>query len=197
MSSDSEGQLRQAQKTIEKYERILRSAAPRLAALKRLEEIAHEQNSSPEAVAADASRVMLAHQCDALEAEITKRGLDRTALDKELSMLKQSKHEVARKLADLRQEHKSLHLQITEAQDELILLRRDTDRLQAEREALESCVADLRGEQQHLGREEVTVHQRRRDDPGFTIDDGDADQRFDAFFHADVGRDKAREWMLG
>ena len=203
-------QLELRQKLAE-YEQILRLAEPRLAAFKRLEELARERRSTPDAVAAEAALQVLREEQDVLKVEVQTIGLERENLRGELAMLLDNKNDTVQVLDDLRIEHHDIHQEVAEILDELNLLRDDAVRLMTQRSELQLQVSALRNELDEIERRKIEtiaslpapsmppapmVGTRT---PAFGLEHEDEEEEsrlFDKFFHAKVEHDKARDWML-
>ncbi len=191
------------------YEQIFRKAAPRLAAFKRLEEVAREHNTTPESIAAGAALAMINGEVRAKESEHERLVTECNSLKGELSMLLQNKKQVGREVEDLRSEFGDLHDEATEILGELDLLRTESVRLMAERRQLDQELDALRAGVRALrdrrvddvpapAEEAPAAPTPGRTSSGFDLaDDEDEGRRFDTFFHAEVEHDKARDWILG
>jgi chromosome segregation ATPase len=199
---------------VAEYEHIFRLAAPRLAAFKRLEEIAREKRSTPEVVATEAALQVLRQEHEGLESDVHIIALERDKLRGELAMLLDNKNDAIQVLDDLRIEHHDIHQEVAEILGEFNLLRNDAVRLMTERRELELHVAALRYEIEEIERRKAealaelpapTVVDRAvvpKKTPDFVLDDDNDEEQeerrlFDRFFHAKVEHDKARDWMLG
>lgn len=204
-----EEKLQGLRRQLAEYEQIFRTAAPRLAAFKRLEELARDQKTTPVAIAAEAALVMLTRESVGMREEIGRLETACSNLKGDLAMLLQSKDRTTDELDGLRIEHGGIQAEVVEILNELHLLRNDAVRLLAERRQLQQELQVLRAEvgQLHGRRTEaqpVASEQAvmvaavpRRTAAGFALDDDDEGRRFDDFFHANVEHDKARDWILG
>ncbi len=190
------------------YEQIFRTAAPRLAAFKRLEEVAREQKTTPAAIAAQASIVMLTNESRSKEVELRQLEAECRNLKGDIAMLLDNRKQITQDVDGLRIEYGDVQSEVVEILNELELLRNDAVRMMAERRELEREVHALRGELGALRRraDDVTVSNEelavltplpKRTASGFDLEDDDENRRFDRFFHADVEHDKARDWILG
>ena len=198
------------------YEQIFRTAAPRLAAFKRLEEVARDQKTTPAAIAAQAAIVMLTDESRSKEVELRHLEAECRNLKGDIAMLLDNKKQITQDVDGLRIEYGDVQAEVVEILNELELLRNDAVRMMAERRQLEQEVHALRTEVGALRRrsDDVTVSHDdpiadpagdgqeltrlpRRTSAGFELEDEDENQRFDRFFHADVEHDKARDWILG
>jgi chromosome segregation ATPase len=203
-------QLELRQKLAE-YEQILRLAEPRLAAFKRLEELARETRSTPEAVAAEAALQVLREEQEVLKAEVQTIGFERENLRGELAMLLDNKNDTIQVLDDLQIEHHDIHQEVAEILDELNLLRDDAVRLMTQRSELQLQVSALRNELDDIERRKIETIANlpapsmppapmvgtRTPAFGLEYEDEEEESRlFDKFFHAKVEHDKARDWML-
>lgn len=190
------------------YEQIFRTAAPRLAAFKRLEEVAREQKTTPAAIAAQAAIVMLTNESRSKEVELRQLEAECRNLKGDIAMLLDNRKQITQDVDGLRIEYGDVQSEVVEILNELELLRNDAVRMMAERRELEREVHALRGELGALRRraDDVTVSNEelavvtplpKRTASGFDLEDDDENLRFDRFFHADVEHDKARDWILG
>ncbi|MFT7601202.1 MAG: chromosome segregation ATPase [Acidimicrobiales bacterium] len=199
------------------YERIFSAAAPRLAAFKRLEEIARERKTAPEAVAAEAAMEVLRREHRELDQLSTQYRQKSEELERDVATLTETKKNAIQVLDDLRIEHNDIHQEVGEILGELNLLRDDAVRLMSERRELELHVRALKLELAHLEKRRVEMPDdagavagagtRRQSDPvpgkhdgiEFSLaQDAEAEESelFDKFFHAKVEHDKARDWIL-
>lgn len=196
------------------YEQIFRIAAPRLAAFKRLEEVAREQKTTPAAIAAQAAIVMLTNESRSKEVELRQFEAECRNLKGDIAMLLDNKTQITHDLDGLRIEYGDVQAEVVEILNELELLRNDAVRMMAERRELERVVQELRSQVGALRRraDDVTISDEavssneeaevsaplpKRTASGFELEDDDENRRFDRFFHADVEHDKARDWILG
>ncbi len=243
---------------VTQYEAALRSAAPRLAAFKRLEQLARAEGTSPDAIASQASVEVMKREKDALVTLLAGLATERDQLKGEVAMLLINKTEASKAVDGLRTKHDELNLGVAELVEDLGRIRGEAARLVAERAALSSEVEALRAEvraleevclileseaAEHAARTPRVGENRRAEDVGIEeaiprsgavngndqadgkhqADDPDVDpsekltprrttansidadaeteelesQRFDAFFHAEIDHDKARDWILG
>lgn len=211
MNTAAHGEVSELRAQIAEYERIFKSAAPRLAAFRRLEEIAREKKTTPEAVAAEAAVDLLNRESESLAAQVVRFQEERDELEREVAMLLGKKEAEIEIIDDLKIENHDIHMEVGEILDELTLLREDAVRLMSERSDLELHIRALRLELAHLekrradGASEVDRSERPNGVPGkfkgeFDLgseEESDESDRFDKFFHAKVEHDKARDWILG
>lgn len=153
----------------------LDDARPRLEAFAALEALAEEQNSTPEAIALQASLEML--ESAVADAE------------RERDQLIERRDTLRTEIVEAMDEHTEIVEQVAEMIDELEAIRADAVRLLGEKSTLEAKLEGLRGE---VGELEVTHGDRA----AAIVDDADEATAFDAFFEAEVVEDKARAWML-
>ncbi len=233
---------------VTQYEAALRSAAPRLAAFKRLEQLARSEGTTPEAIASQASVEVMKREKDALVTLLAGLATERDQLKGEVAMLLINKTEASKAVEGLRTRHEELHLGVAELIEDLGRIRGEAARLVAEKGALSAEVEALRTEvlalqevcqileaeaTEHAAKTARVEQARRADDvdpldPVSEVDPFDEDdpvaepaealaprrttadsidtddeteelesQRFDAFFHAEIDHDKARDWILG
>ncbi len=228
--SESEAELRELdvlRHKVTEYEAALRSAAPRLAAFKRLEELARSQGTTPEAIASQAAVEVMKREKDALVTLLVGLSKERDQLKGEVAMLLINKTEVTRANDELRIEQDGIKDELRVLAEQLGQMRADSMRLLAERSKLTMQVAALRDEVRALrdARDEmqtaaptpvadavdpadavtepapVTAVRPGRTAFETIATDDETEQSeaeaFDAFFHAEVDHDKAREWILG
>ena len=206
-----QGEVAELRAQIAEYERVFKSAAPRLAAFRRLEEIAREQRVTPEAIAAEAAIDLLERERKALTEQVGKLEQARDELEKDVVIMLNKKKAEVEIIDDLKIENHDIHMEVGAILDELASLREDTVRLMSERSDLELHVRALRLELAHLekGRAQLRGHSGPVDEaaavPGkfsgqfelASSEEADESERFDKFFHAKVEHDKARDWILG
>lgn len=209
--SAESAELQRLRGQVAEFEQIFRLAAPRLAAFKRLEEIARERKTTPEAVASEAALDVLKREQEGLIAEATEIARQRDTLRGELAMLLENKQDAIQVIDDLKIEHDDINQEVAEILGELNLLRNDAVRLMTERRELELEVEALRAELAEvedlkaaavaaMPPPEVEPERASSKTPDFDIDEaGDQEEGrlFDKFFHAGVEHDKARDWILG
>lgn len=206
---------------VAEYERIFASAAPRLAAFKRLEEIARERKTVPEAVAAEAAMEVVKREQQDVERRSLRVAATRDALEGEVSMLLEKKKAAIEALRQLKVEHDDVHQEVGEMLDELNLLRGDAAGLMSERSELELHVRALELELAHLEKRQASALSAEAaveglapthgnpergqpagpgEPPAFELEAAEEHEEsrlFDEFFHANVEHDKARDWILG
>jgi chromosome segregation ATPase len=169
--------LEELRSRLAEYEEIFRKAAPRLAALRKLEEVAREQRTTPAAVAAEAALILLGERTRDKEAELRRLTDEVAEILNDLQLLR---NEAARLMVDRRA-----------LDDELASLRADLGALRSRRSA------DQPGQHRMIAVEDQEAGPPTRTVSGFELDDDDESRRFDQFFHANVDHDKARDWILG
>lgn len=150
---ESEAELRELDELRQKvteYEAALRSAAPRLAAFKRLEQLARAQGSTPEAVAAQAAIEVLTREKDALVTLLAGLANERDQLKGEMAMLLINKTEASKAVESLTGRHQELNIEVADLLERLTEIRRDAVRLMSHRSELAVEVTSLRGEAQAL-----------------------------------------------
>lgn len=204
MSTDMErsSEIELLRERLEEYERAFESAAPRLAAFKKLEEIAREQKTSPEAVASQAALDVLVREEAAAKAQVDDLHEERDALSNEVSLLLIEKSEKEEAMTIIQGEHDALASEVAELMAEIESIRLDAIRLMKERTQLQAEVEALRNETEATA---ASVAAENPVSPGSVAhgsdltfsDDADGDDAFNRFFDAETGKDKARDWMLG
>lgn len=145
----SEAELRELDELRHKlteYEAALRSAAPRLAAFKRLEQLARTQGTSPEAIASQAAVEVMKREKDALVTLLAGLANERDQLKGEVAMLLINKTEAGKAVADLHLEREELHVEVAAIVDQLVKIRGDAVRLMSDRSELSVEVSALREE---------------------------------------------------
>lgn len=145
----SEAELRELDELRHKlteYEAALRSAAPRLAAFKRLEQLARTQGTSPEAIASQAAVEVMKREKDALVTLLAGLANERDQLKGEVAMLLINKTEAGKAVADLHIEREELHVEVAAIVDQLVKIRGDAVRLMSDRSELSVEVSALREE---------------------------------------------------
>ncbi len=145
----SESELReldQLRRQLNEYEAALRSAAPRLAAFKRLEHLARDQGTSPEAIASQAAVEVMKREKDALVTLLAGLANERDQLKGEVAMLLINKTEAGRAVSDLHVEREELNIEVAEIVDHLAQIRQDAVRLLSDRSELSVEVSALREE---------------------------------------------------
>ncbi len=176
----SEAELRELDELrhkLNEYEAALRSAAPRLAAFKRLEQLARTQGTSPEAIASQAAVEVMKREKDALVTLLAGLANERDQLKGEVAMLLINKTEASKAVAGLQLERDDLNIEVAEIVDQLSKIRGDAVRLMSERSELTVEVSALREEVRALhdtfqqferARTEqdaqIDAHDRRNDD---------------------------------
>ncbi len=185
------------------YERAFEAAAPRLAAFKRLEELAREQKTSPEAVAAQAAIDVLVKQESDAQIRVGELTTARDALSSEVSLLLIEKKEKEEAMTIIETEHGALASEVSELMAEIESIRLDAIRLMKERENLKLEIEALRNERDIAVADGDTItvtpgSVAPGSDVSFSADDDEGgDDAFNRFFEAETGDDKARDWMLG
>lgn len=210
--------------TIAELRAQLEAAAPRLDAFSRLEDLARERRSTPEAVAVQVTIDVLEEDRRDLAEEVRVLTEDRAALADEISdlsaqqaqargdlnMLTEQRDTISVVVEDAETRHAELLAETTMLLEELESIRADGVRLLGEKAALEREVQALRDEAAALRDGEALPGAARRadDDPvwssptvasaeAFEVDlHSEEATAFDKFFEVDVGKDKARAWML-
>lgn len=145
----SEAELRELDELRHKlieYGAALRSAAPRLAAFKRLEQLARTQGTTPEAIASQAAVEVMKREKDALVTLLAGLASERDQLKGEVAMLLINKTEASKAVAGLQLERDDLHIEVAEIVDQLAKIRTDAVRLMSERSELTVEVSALREE---------------------------------------------------
>lgn len=145
----SEAELRELDELrhkLNEYEAALRSAAPRLAAFKRLEQLARTQGTSPEAIASQAAVEVMKREKDALVTLLAGLANERDQLKGEVAMLLINKTEASKAVAGLQLERDDLNIEVAEIVDQLSKIRGDAVRLMSERSELTVEVSALREE---------------------------------------------------
>jgi chromosome segregation ATPase len=218
-----QNELDELRHKVTEYEAALRSAAPRLAAFKRLEELARSQGTTPEAIASQAAVEVMRREKDALVTMLAGLGHERDQLKGEVAMLLINKNEAGRAVADLQVDHDALEVEVGEIVEHLSQLRAESVRLVAERSELTLEIASLREQVRQLtealeraqagepvdsgdsGESVPEPVERRSSGKRTAVDSFDTDdvteqqesEAFDAFFHAEIDHDKSRDWILG
>jgi DNA repair exonuclease SbcCD ATPase subunit len=184
---------------VEELRRQLDEAAPRLEAFAQLEALAEAQNTTPEAMATQASIDVLKVEEAERRAELQELEdcIDRLRSDtqqhvEERDMLIKQQDELRDEIVIVLDEHTSIVDQMAEMIDELESIRADAVRLLGEKASLELKVEALRNEVAALGGD---VARRSELESELLVDDDEA-SAFDKFFEAEVVEDKARAWML-
>ncbi len=196
--SDAElRELDELRHKLTEYEAALRSAAPRLAAFKRLEQLARTQGTSPEAIASQAAVEVMKREKDALVTLLAGLANERDQLKGEVAMLLISKTEAGQAVADLHLEREELNIEVAAIVDQLAKIRGDAVRLMSDRTELTVEVSALREEVRALheafqqieqARTEqdlvIEARQRRHDDVAVDVeanadDDRDEDETAD------------------
>ncbi len=200
---DRSNEIELLRERLSEYERAFESASPRLAAFKRLEEIAREQKTTPEAVAAQAAMDVLLTAEEAATERVNALTSTRDALRSEVSVLLLEKKEKDEAMTIIEAEHGVLASEVSELMAEIESIRVDAIRLMQERETLKLEVEALRNERDIalIEGDEITVTPGSvtpSDDSSFgSGQDEESDDAFNRFFDAETGKDKARDWMLG
>ncbi|MEZ5376931.1 MAG: hypothetical protein R2733_10505 [Acidimicrobiales bacterium] len=190
----SEAELRELDELRHKlteYEAALRSAAPRLAAFKRLEQLARTQGTSPEAIASQAAVEVMKREKDALVTLLAGLANERDQLKGEVAMLLINKTEAGKAVADLHLEREDLAIEVAAIVDQLAKLRGDAVQLLSDKTELTVEVAALREEVRALHdafqqvetaraeqEREIEALRRRHDDvviEELVVDDGALD----------------------
>ncbi len=204
------GNLQQQSHEIEQLRAQLAAEAPRLKAFTRLEALARERRSTPEAVAVQVTIDVLEIEQGELEGEVDRLAAMRTEYESEIAMLTRKREERVLDVEVLAQEHADLAAEAAELLSELDSIRSDAVRLMGEKAALEIEVAALRTEagllsgersdRRSSGGHHPELHTVRSNPMGAdafdTSDEGAEATAFGKFFDADTGEDKARAWML-
>ncbi len=128
------------------YEAALRSAAPRLAAFKRLEQLARTQGTSPEAIASQAAVEVMKREKDALVTLLAGLANERDQLKGEVAMLLINKTETVKAVTHLNLEREELVVEVAAIVDQLAKIRGDAVRLMSDRSELTVEVSALREE---------------------------------------------------
>ena len=126
------------------YEQIFRTAAPRLAAFKRLEEVARDQKSTPDAIAAQAAIVLLRDESRSKEVELRHLEAECRNLKSDIAVLLENKNQIAQEVDGLRIKYGNVQAEVVELLNELEVLRDDAVHMMAERRRLEQEVHALR-----------------------------------------------------
>ncbi len=187
--------------TVASLRRELAAAAPRLEAFDQLERMANDRGVTPETIALQAAIEGLDAERTQLASEVEQLAADCDAHKRESQVLVEEKEEITILLDGAQRDHADLVNELGELLDELDAIRSDAVRLLGEKAQLEMEVAALRNEVAGLrsGGDDVVVSAPTPtlDQATFdTIDDPDEESAFDRFFHAEIGTDKARDWML-
>ncbi len=177
---ESEAELRELDELrhkVTEYEAALRSAAPRLAAFKRLEQLARTQGTSPEAIASQAAVEVMKREKDALVTLLAGLANERDQLKGEVAMLLINKTEAGKAVADLHLEREELTVEVAAIVDQLAKIRSDAVQLMSDRSELTVEVSALREEvralheafqqienARHEQDRELEARQRRQDD---------------------------------
>lgn len=135
---------------VREYQAALRSAAPRLAAFKRLEDLARDHGTSSETIASRAGVEVMKREKDALVTMLTGLAVERDQLKGEVAMLLINKTEASRALDTLQARHAQLDTEVAELVDRLVRVRDDATRLIAERNEMTQEISALRDEARAL-----------------------------------------------
>ncbi len=165
--SDEIDQLRQR---LSEYERAFASAAPRLAAFKRLEELAREQKTTAEAIAIDAAIAVLVAKEVELRKNVDELTEDRTVAREELSTTLKHKKEMSDAMTLIQGEHDALAYEVSELISEIESIRLDAIRLMKERSALQLEVEALRNERNAVADEVHDEIQILEDPPAEAVE---------------------------
>ena len=210
---DSTGQFEQQAELIADLRAQLEEAAPRLAAFAQLENLAVEQNSTPEAIAIQASLEVLGQEQAEIAQDVTRLGTERAEVESDLNRLVADRSRLLTEVGSAQAEYGSLVEETTELLIELESIRSDAVRLLGEKTGLDAHVDSLRNEvelllieREQLGGEgssrsegsaqSVRVGKATGASQFDSVDDSDEAKSFDKFFEVDLGKDKARAWML-
>lgn len=160
---DQHHEIEALREQLAEFEATFAAAAPRLAAFKRLEEIAAGKRTSPEAVAAEAAIEVLERDKAALDGEISEAEQRRDAARRELAAAL-AEHETQRvEHESLVERHGEVVTELTELLGEMESIRADAVRLVGEREQLGQELQSLRHECEALRAErEVELEARDR-----------------------------------
>lgn len=202
------------------YERLWQSASHRLAAFARLEELAEQQSTTPEALARRAALARYEERMGDLQAEVQALQATAAHLSAEVARFDERRAEAVRRFG--------------EAHRQLEVVEGELERRSAEHEAIERELADLLAARQQRALEVQQLTESRdslylevsellegmealhqggfatasdlnRVGPavaGGKIDPDrygadEVDGAFEEFFNADVGHDRSRDWILG
>lgn len=202
------------------YQSALQRALPRLRNLERLEQLASDAGTTPEAMAQRAAIEVLRRERASAEAERAASVTECEQLKGEMAMLNETKAKIGTDVIELRGEYDSLAIEVTDIVEQLTEMRMDARRLLEARNRLATEVAILQERLQELSGQPLpdAPAERRHapvadtpvsdeDDPvttrsnctSLSADDQTEQleaEAFDAFFHAEFDHDKSRDWML-
>jgi chromosome segregation ATPase len=177
---------------VEAFEARWAAVEARLRAFDRLEELAREQATTPEVLAARSALAVVERRLATYEAEAEQREQRLAVLGCDLQELDAARDEAGRRLAD--------------ATRELEVLGRERRRLAEETERCREELAGLVAERASRLREldgldhAPAVRAATMPDPALLElgDDDEPDARaFEEFFNAEFEHDKSRDWILG
>lgn len=184
-----------AESMVARLRQRLELAAPRLEAFERLEHLARERRSTPEAVAVQVTIDVLEEERGDLEAEIEEFRVQKAALQAENETILAERESALDDVAEARAEYERLADQVSELIDEIESIRSDAVRLMGEKAALDVRVGEFHREIADLSEQRDAVAPKTSNAIEQS-DDPDEEHAFDKFFQAEHGKDKARAWML-
>lgn len=226
LSATGDAQPQSLRTQLAECQAALRAAAPRLAAFTRLEELARAKGTTPEAIAESAALEVARREKDALTSALNGLVHERDQLKGEVAMLLINKNEIHGGVDSLRREHEQLSLDVAELISQITRIRGEAVRLMHEKTDLVEEIAGLRDEVRALNEicnagftldpptassttPETTAPTEPAagpaavpaSPPASIAADSETEQleseAFDAFFHAEIDHDKARDWILG
>lgn len=162
MSTDSnQRELEALRQRLTEYEAAFAATAPRLAAFKQLEDLAREQKTTPEAIAAKAALDVLKDETEQAADHIRELTRERDTLQAEVSLVLIQKKTHDDRTNALRTEVDSLSAQRDGLRTERDQLRLKCDQVHAELDELTAQESDIARTQAELAIQESDLNQRQ------------------------------------
>ncbi len=186
---------------IAELERQLADAVPILDAFARLENLARERRTTPEAVAVQVTIDVLEEEAQELKDATDLLEQEKRRHQGDVELLTKKRDAISVEIDGLEVRHGSLATDVGELIGDIDAIRADAGRLMAEKGELELKLEALRNEVEALERDrdamlsgEAAISARVPSNTAISTE-GDDDEAFDKFFMAETGKDKARAWL--